>query len=86
MVADITGLVLEPVLDHPGSALGAAFAAGVGTGAFAAWDEIDRFVRLGEPVVPDTSTRAAHDAVHAVYLGLYPPLVPWFRALRGAAG
>ena len=33
IVADVTGLVLEPVVDHPGSALGAAFAAGMGSGA-----------------------------------------------------
>lgn len=85
VVADVTGLELEPVVDHPGSALGAAFAAGIGTGAFAAWDAIDRFVRVGEPVVPDASTRAVHDERHAAYLGLYPPLRPWFRALRGAA-
>ena len=44
IVADVTGLVLEPVVDHPGSALGAAFAAGMGTGAFAEWSDIARFV------------------------------------------
>ena len=83
VVADITGLVLEPVVDHPGSALGSAFAAGVGAGVFAGWDEIDRFVTVGEPVVPDPSTRAVHDARHAVYRGLYEPLRPSFLALRG---
>jgi xylulokinase len=86
IVADVTGLTLEPVVDHPGSALGAAFAAGVGSGAFAGWDEIDRFVRLGEPVVPDVSTRAMHDARHAVYRGLYEPLRPSFVALRDTTG
>ena len=50
IVADVTGLVLEPVVDHPGSALGAAYAAGMGCGAFDEWNEIDRFVALGEPV------------------------------------
>ena len=39
-----TGLVLEPVVDHPGSALGAAFAAGMGTGAFAGVER-DRALR-----------------------------------------
>ncbi len=56
VVADITGLVLEPVVDHPGSALGSAFAAGVGAGVFSSWDEIDRFVTVGEPVEPDAAT------------------------------
>jgi xylulokinase len=83
VVADITGLTLETVVDHPGSALGAAFAAGIGAGTFGAWDEIDRFVRLGPPVEPDPATRAVHDARHAVYRELYEPLRPAFLALRG---
>jgi len=83
VVADITGLVLEPVVDHPGSALGSAFAAGIGAGVFGGWDEIDRFVTVGEPVEPDPATRAVHDARHAVYRGLYEPLRPSFLALRG---
>ena len=56
IVADVTGLVLEPVVDHPGSALGAAYAAGMGTGAFAEWSDIGRFVALGEPILPRAET------------------------------
>ncbi len=82
-VADVTGLELEPLADHPGSALGSAFAAGVGTGAFGAWSEIERFLEPGPVVRPDPATRAVHDARHAVYRDLYAPLVPSFRALRG---
>jgi xylulokinase len=33
ILADALGVALEPVLDHPGAALGAALAAAVGTGA-----------------------------------------------------
>ena len=83
VVADVTGLVLVPVVDHPGPALGAAFAAGVGAGEFRAWDEIDRFVEVGPAVEPDPATRAVHDERHAVYRGLYEPLRPSFLALRG---
>ncbi len=73
-VADVTGLELEPLADHPGSALGSAFAAGVGTGAFGAWSEIERFLEVGPVVRPDPATRAVHDARHAVYRDLYAPL------------
>ena len=83
VVADVTGLVLEPVVDHPGSALGAAFAAGIGARQFGAWDEIDRFVQIGDEVAPDPATRAVHDERHAIYRGLYEPLRPSFLALRG---
>ena len=83
IVADVADIALEPVVDHPGSALGAAFAAGVGSGVFDSWDEIDRFVAVGPPVVPDERTRVVHDRRHAVYRGLYGSLRPWFLALRG---
>lgn len=72
IVADATGLVLEPVVDHPGSALGAAFAAGMGTGAFAEWSEVERFVTLGEPVVPDPATAEVYAERYRAYRALYP--------------
>ena len=74
IVADVTGLVLEPVVDHPGSALGAAYAAGMGNGAFAAWSEIDRFVTLGDPVLPRPETAAVYDQRYATYRALYDAL------------
>jgi xylulokinase len=63
--------VLEPVIDHPGSALGAAYAAGMGTGAFAEWGEIARFVALGEPIAPRPETAAIHDERYRAYRALY---------------
>ena len=71
IVADVTGLVLEPVLDHPGSALGAAYAAGMGTGAFTEWGEIARFVVLGEPIAPRPETAAIYDERYRAYRALY---------------
>ena len=76
VVADVTGLVLEPVLDHPGSALGAAFAAGMGSGAFAAWSDVGRFVTLAEPVLPRAETAQAYDEGYRVYRSLYAALKP----------
>ena len=71
-----TGLVLEPVVDHPGSALGAAFAAGMGSGAFAAWSEVGRFVALGEPVLPRAGNAAVYDERYRAYRALYEALKP----------
>ena len=76
IVADVTGLVLEPVVDHPGSALGAAFAAGMGSGAFGAWSDVGRFVALAEPVLPRRETAAVYDAGYGVYRALYEALKP----------
>jgi xylulokinase len=74
IVADVTGLVLEPVLDHPGSALGAAYAAGMGTAAFAEWSDIARFVALGDPVLPNVGATAVYDERYRVYRELYGAL------------
>jgi xylulokinase len=76
IVADVTGLVLEPVVDHPGSALGAAYAAGMGCGAFEEWSEIDRFVVLGEPVVPASATAPVYEQRYRAYRALYETLKP----------
>lgn len=76
IVADATGLVLEPVVDHPGSALGAAFAAGMGTGAFAAWGEVGRFVTLAEPIPPRAGTAAVYDERYVAYRALYEAVKP----------
>jgi xylulokinase len=76
IVADATGLVLEPVVDHPGSALGAAFAAGMGSGAFGKWSEVDRFVTLGEPVLPASETAAVYEERYRAYRALYEAVKP----------
>ena len=76
IVADVTGLVLEPVLDHPGSALGAAFAAGMGSGAFTAWSEVGRFVVLGEPVLPRAGNAEVYDERYRAYRALYEAIKP----------
>jgi len=76
VVADVTGLVLEPVVDHPGSALGAAFAAGMGTGAFSDWSDVGRFVAVAEPVVPRRDTAAVYDDRYRAYRTLAAAVTP----------
>jgi xylulokinase len=76
IVADVTGLVLEPVVDHPGSALGAAFAAGVGTGAFADWGAVARFVSLASPIAPRAAHAAVYDQRYRAYRALYEAVRP----------
>jgi xylulokinase len=76
IVADVTGLVLEPVVDHPGSALGAAFAAGMGAGAFTAWGEIGRFVALADPIAPRADTAGVYAQRYRAYRALYEAVKP----------
>jgi xylulokinase len=72
VTADVLGLPLETLRSHPGSALGAAFVAGMGVGAFADWGEIDRFVEVGDVVAPRDHDR--YDRPYRDFRALYPAL------------
>ncbi len=72
VTADVMGLPLETLRSHPGSALGVAFVAGIGVGAFEAWSDIERFVEPGDIIEP--RPHAAYDSGYARYRALYPAL------------
>jgi xylulokinase len=72
VTADVIGLPLEKLRSHPGSALGVAFAAGIGIGAFADWSDIERFVEPGEVIEP--RDHEAYDSGYTRYRALYPAL------------
>lgn len=74
VTADVLGITLEPVVGHPGSSLGAAFVAGMGAGVFADWGEVERFVRLDEPVRPNPAAREAYRRLYPVYREIYERL------------
>ncbi len=70
ILADAIGVALEPVLDHPGAALGAALAAAVGGGQASDWAsaaETPGMVRLGAPIEPDRSQTARYAGAYALY-------------------
>ena len=66
IVADILGLELVPVHNHPGASLGAALLAGVGTGVVDLGDELD-YVEYGEPIRPDPDTSAFYAERYQVW-------------------
>jgi len=76
IVADVIGHPLETLAEAAGSELGAAFAAGMGVGAFRRWDEIERFVTVSGTVEPDPAARDLYEGPYAAYLALYPALRP----------
>lgn len=78
VTADVLGLPLEMPRRGGGSALGAAFAAGMGVGMFDEWAEIDRFVSVEEVIEPTLPARAALDESYSTYRSLYPRLEPLF--------
>lgn len=74
ITADVTGLPLEGVANHPGSSLGAAFVAGKGVGIFESWDEIERFITVGSVTQPDRRNHERYQRVFEVYLQAYESL------------
>jgi hypothetical protein len=49
-------------------------------GAFDEWSDIDRFVALGDPVVPASGTAPVYDERYRTYRALYEALKPAARA------
>jgi xylulokinase len=76
ILADALGVALEPILDHPGAALGAALAAGVGSGLLADWAAAGDLVTIGDPIEPDTSLKDRYAQAYQVYLDAGVALTP----------
>jgi xylulokinase len=70
ILADVLGVPLYPVLDHPGAALGAALAAAVGAGLLADWADaspaLARSVQ-GRPVEPDPALADRYAEAYQIY-------------------
>jgi xylulokinase len=86
VTADVLGIPLEEVAQHPGSSLGAAFIAGMGAGQFKEWEEVERFIRVSSVVRPDPRAHERYQELFQVYRGLYETLKETFPALHRAAG
>ncbi len=62
--ADVLGVDLHPVVDHPGASLGAAVIAGVGAGHIPTWEAISDYVALGPTVHPRPEVTALYDRAY----------------------
>ncbi len=74
ILADAIGVPLEPVLDHPGAALGAALGAGVGVGLLPDWASALPLVTIGDPVEPDLSLADRYAEAYSIYGDAAAPL------------
>jgi xylulokinase len=72
ITADVLGLALERVHMAGGSAFGAAFVAGKGSGLLASWNEIDRFVTVDQVIEPNA--HPVYQERYRTYRALYPAL------------
>ena len=65
--ADVLGVPVHPIRDHPGASLGAAVLGGVGAGVLASPASIRDFVNVDEPILPDASRHRTYDDVYAAW-------------------
>ncbi len=84
IAADVLGSEITSFQGHPGSSLGVAFVAGMATGVFSGWSEIDLFLQERVVNEPDASTQAVYDRRYATYRELYQRLQDLFPAASGS--
>jgi xylulokinase len=78
IMADIFQMPVRVLTDHPGSCLGAAWLAAIGTGASTDWHGVTNFVGQGRELTPNPT--ATYDEPYARFRSLYGALRPWFAA------
>jgi xylulokinase len=74
--ADVLGVELNPVVDHPGASLGAAVIAGIGAGVIAGWGSIEEYVELGPTVKPREEMVKIYDLAYKEWRNLGEATTP----------
>jgi xylulokinase len=74
--ADILGVELHPVINHPGASLGAAVIAGVGVGIVESLESINEYVRLGDAIQPNLDRTAVYNVAYAQWRELATVTTP----------
>jgi xylulokinase len=76
IAADALQQPVQLLEGHPGSSLGAAWLAALGTGLTNDWGGARRYVQTGTLVVPDRGAAPAYDRLYALYRATYQALRP----------
>jgi xylulokinase len=81
VTADVLGICLEQVADHPGSSLGAAYCAGMGVGAFKDWGNIERYIKISTITQPNPENHDRYQKLFGLYREIYESLKDKFPQL-----
>jgi len=81
IIADVLDRPVQPLFGHPGSCLGAAWMAALGSGLSTDWQGAQAFVSLDMPVEPDPRNRGVYDLAYGDYRALYGALKPVFQTM-----
>jgi xylulokinase len=81
IVSDVLQRPLQLFTGHPGSCLGAAYAAARGVEAIDSWNAIERFVQPARTIVPNSELATIYNSAFATYLAAYDALKPLYPQL-----
>ena len=71
IVSDVLQQPLQRLTGHPGSCLGAAWTAAIGTGLESDWSAISRFVGKGDRIAPNAGNAEIYDHGYRAFRDLY---------------
>lgn len=71
IAADIIGQDIYYISKHQGSALGAAFVAGMGVNCFSQWSDVQRFIHIDAVISPDPQRHVQYAKCFDLYKALY---------------
>ncbi|CAN7646160.1 FGGY-family carbohydrate kinase [Rhizobium rhizogenes] len=79
IVADVLNAPLQRLSGHPGSCIGAAWAAAIGVGLESDWRSVTRFVTFSEVLAPEAENIATYEAGYHRYRELYERVAPTWK-------
>jgi xylulokinase len=79
IVADALNAPLQRLSGHPGSCIGAAWAAAIGVGLESDWRSVTRFTTFSDVLEPHADNARVYDAGYARYRDLYHRLAPTWK-------
>ncbi len=79
IVSDVLQEPVQLLHGHPGSCLGAAWMAAIGTGLSDDWSGTKRFVSLGERIMPNRAHAEVYDSGYARFRATYAQLSPLYQ-------
>ena len=83
VAADGLGQPVRQIERHPGSCLGAAYLAALGTGAEDDWSGVSAYVAEGREFAPDPVALATYDKLYPLFRETYEQLKPLYPRLAG---
>lgn len=70
VVSDVTGFTLTPLIAFNNALVGDAFLAGMACGIFTGLEDINSWLKIGQPVRPNPAHRQAYDALYEKFVSL----------------